>query len=149
MHSQEALRTARTLPGRTSSSRRSRHARACPNLQGMILSHGQCKERHKLLKEILKENDATKSIELREKYNKMRNEITNEKRASKRNFHTTQFEKNKSKSSKVWQDIRKLVNVKSVKTSSIKLMRDENIISDQTENANTFDTHFSKLGEKV
>jgi exonuclease III len=109
----------------------------------------KCKERDKLLKEILKEDDATKLTELREKYKKMRNEITNEKRASKRNFHTTQFEKNKSKSSKVWQDIRKLVNVKSVKTSSIKLMRDENIISDQTENANTFNTHFSKLGEKV
>ena len=109
----------------------------------------KCKERDKLLKEILKENDALKLTELREKYNKMRNEITNEKRASKRKFHASQFEKNKSKSTKVWQDIRKLVNVKSMKTSSIKLMKDDNIISDQTENANTFNRHFSKLGEKV
>ena len=109
----------------------------------------KCKERDKLLKEILKEDNSTKLVELREKYNKMRNEITNEKRTSKKEFHTAQFEKNKSKSSKVWQDIRKLVNVKSMKNSSIKLMKDDHIISDQTENANTFNNHFSKLGEKV
>ena len=109
----------------------------------------KCKERDKLLKEILKENDATKLVELREKYNKMRNEITNDKRRSKKTFFTTQFEKNKNKSSKVWQNIRKLVNVKSVKTSSIKLMNDDILVSDQTQNANTFNNHFSKLGEKV
>ena len=109
----------------------------------------KCKERDKLLKEILKEDNSTKLVELREKYNKMRNEITNEKRTSKKEFHTAQFEKNKSKSSKIWQDIRKLVNVKSMKNSSIKLMKDDHIISDQTENANTFNNHFSKLGEKV
>ena len=109
----------------------------------------KCKERDKLLKEILKEDDANKLAELREKYHKMRNEITNDKRTSKKDFYTTQFEKNKNKSSKVWQDIRKLVNVKSVKTSSIKLLKDDIIVSDQTQNANTFNNHFSKLGEKV
>ena len=109
----------------------------------------KCKERDKLLKDILKEDDPVVLSELRVKYNKMRNEITNEKRRSKKVFHTTQFEKNKNRSSKVWQNIRKLVNVKSAKTSSIKLMIDEKIISNQTENANTFNNHFSKLGEKV
>ena len=109
----------------------------------------KCKERDKLLKEILKEDDANKLAELREKYRKMRNEITNDKRTSKKDFYNTQFEKNKNKSSKVWQDIRKLVNVKSVKTSSIKLLKGDIIVSDQTQNANTFNNHFSKLGEKV
>ena len=109
----------------------------------------RCKERDKLLKDILKEDDPVRSIELRETYNKMRNEITNEKRRSKKAFQTAQFEKNKNKSSKVWQNIRRLVNIKSVKTSSIKLMIDDKIISDPTQNANTFNNHFSKLGEKV
>ena len=109
----------------------------------------KCKERDKLLKEITKEKDQTKIKSLREEYNKMRNQITNEKRKNKKAHEIAQFEKNKSKSSKVWQNIRKLVNVKSVKSSSIKLLIDEKIVSDQTQNANTFNTHFSRLGAKV
>ena len=109
----------------------------------------KCKERDKLLKEILKENDQAIINDLRVKYNKMRNEITSEKRKSKKAFHTTQFAKNSKKSSKIWQNIRKLVNVKSTKSSNIKLMIDDNIISDPTKNANTFNNHFSKLGAKV
>ena len=109
----------------------------------------KCKERDKLLKEILKEDDPTIVKILREKYNKMRNEITNEKRSSKKDFYTKQFEKNSNKSTKIWQNIRKIVNIKSVKASSIKLMIDDKIVSDSTQNANTFNDHFSKLGEKV
>ena len=109
----------------------------------------KCKERDKLLKEITKEDDPLKLQELRESFIQLRNEVTNEKRKSKKEFHTTQFEKNKNKSSKVWQDIKKLVNIKSVKKSNIKLMIDDKIVSDQTSNANTFNEHFSKLGAKV
>ena len=79
----------------------------------------------------------------------MRNAITNEKRNSKKNFNTAQFEKNKNKSSQVWQNIRKLVNVKSSKSSNIKLMIDDKIVSDPKQNANTFNLHFSKLGSNV
>ena len=79
----------------------------------------------------------------------MRNEITNEKRSSKKDFYTKQFEKNANKSSKIWQNIRQIVNIKSLKSSSIKLMIDDKIVSDSTQNANTFNDHFSKLGEKV
>ena len=109
----------------------------------------KCKERDKLLKYNLTEKNPSKMIVMREKYHKLRNEITNEKRKSKKEFDTAQFEKNKSNSSKVWQDIRKLVNVKSSKSSSIKLMIDDKIISDPKQNANTFNAHFSTLGSKV
>ena len=44
----------------------------------------KCRERDKLLKEILDENDPTKINDLRIKYNKMRNQITSEKRQSKK-----------------------------------------------------------------
>ena len=109
----------------------------------------KCKERDKLLKDITLESDPTKIIELRESYTQMRNEITNEKRKSKKDFHTAQFEKNKSKSSKVWQDIKRLVNLKSAKMSTIKLMDNDKIINNPTDNANTFNDHFANLGKKV
>ena len=44
----------------------------------------KCSERDSMLKDILKEHDSVILTELREKYNKMRNEITNEKRRSKK-----------------------------------------------------------------
>ena len=53
----------------------------------------KCKECDKLLKQVLNENDPDKSTEIREKFNKMRNEITKEKRKSKKEFNTAQFEK--------------------------------------------------------
>ena len=109
----------------------------------------KCKERDKILRDISNENDPTKSKELREVYSKLRNEITYEKRKSKKAYNVAQFEKNKSKSSLIWKDIRKLVNVKSTKTANIKLLIDDKIISNPSENANTFNNHFSKLGSKV
>ena len=109
----------------------------------------KCKDRDKLLKEILKEKESSKINDLREKYVKLRNEITSEKRQSKKDFHNSQFKENSSKSSKIWQSIRKLVNVKSTKSSNIKLMINDEIVSDPLTNANTFNSHFSKLGAKV
>ena len=53
----------------------------------------KCKECDKLLKQVLNENDPDISTEIREKFNKMRNEITKEKRKSKKEFNTAQFEK--------------------------------------------------------
>ena len=79
----------------------------------------------------------------------MRNEITRDKRNSKKSYNTDIFEKNKNKSSQVWQNIRKLVNVKAVKSSRIKLMMDKNIVNDSTEISNVFNNHFSTLGSKV
>ena len=109
----------------------------------------KCKERDKILKDIANEDDKNKANDLRKEFNKLRNEITNDKRKGKKAYNITQFENNKNKSSKIWQNIRKLVNVKSAKTSVIKLLIDDKIISDPTQNANTFNDHFSKLGAKV
>ena len=102
----------------------------------------KCDARDELLKSIKNETDPAKIDELRKKFTKMRNEITQEKRNGKREFHITQFEKNKDKSSSMWNSIRKLVNVKSSKKSTIKLMIDEDIVSDPSKIANIFNDHF-------
>ena len=109
----------------------------------------KCDARDELLKSIKNETDPAKIDELRKKFTKMRNEITQEKRNGKREFHITQFEKNKDKSSSMWNSIRKLVNVKSSKKSTIKLMIDDDIVSDPSKIANIFNDHFSSLGNKV
>ena len=85
----------------------------------------KCDERDSLLKEIKDENDPIRKKILRTNFNALRNQITKEKRQSKKNHFAVQFEKNKTTISNVWKCIRSLVNLKPSKKSSIKLM-DEN-----------------------
>ena len=83
-------------------------------------------------------------------YNSLRNQVTKDKRQSKKNHFAAQFEKNKNTISAVWKTIRSLVNLKPGKKSSIKLMdENQNIISDSKTIANIFNDHFSTLGAKV
>ena len=52
--------------------------------------------------------------------------------------------------SRIWKEIRSLVNVKPDKTSSIKILdENQNIISDSQKIANIFNDHYSTLGAKV
>ena len=110
----------------------------------------KCDERDNMLREIKSEEDPIRKKILRTNYNSLRNEITKEKRQSKKAYFAAQFEKNKNTVSAVWKSIRSLVNLKSGKKSSIKLMDDhQNIISDSKTIANIFNDHFSTLGAKV
>ena len=87
---------------------------------------------------------------MRTNFNAMRNQITKEKRQSKKNHFAVQFEKKKTTISNVWKCIRSLVNLKPSKKSSIKLMdENQNIISDSTTIAKIFNDHFSALGVTV
>ena len=57
---------------------------------------------------------------------------------------------NKDNSSKIWMEIRSLVNLKSNKTSSIKLLdANQNITSDSLKIANIFNDHYATLGSIV
>ena len=56
----------------------------------------KCKERDSILKSISNERDAAKQIILRNDYKKLRNEITNDKRKSKKSYYSSYFEKNKN-----------------------------------------------------
>ena len=52
------------------------------------------KERDSILKSISNERDAAKQIILQNDYKKLRNEITNDKRESKKSYYSSYFEKN-------------------------------------------------------
>ena len=91
----------------------------------------KCKNRDSILKSISKENDPIKKSALRNDYKKLRNEITKDKRDSKKSYYVTYFEKNKLKSSEIWKGIRNLVNDKN------------NLVSDQSKISHTFNGYIS------
>ncbi len=110
----------------------------------------KCKERDSILKSISKEIDPAQKIILRDIYKKLRNDITKEKRESKKAYYTAYFEKNKYKSTAIWKGIRSLVNVKSSKSSTIKLLdTNENLISDSKTVSDIFNNHFATIGSKI
>ncbi len=110
----------------------------------------KCDERDQLLKSISLETDPIKITDLRKEYKVLRNRITAEKRISKKAHFTEKFFENKDNSSKIWNEIRSLVNIKPAKTSSIKILdENQNILSDSLKIANIFNDHYSTLGAKV
>ena len=110
----------------------------------------KCKERDSILKSISKEIDPVQKIILRDNYKKNRNDITKEKRESKKAYYTAYFEKNKCKPNEIWKGIRSLVNVKSSKSSTIKLFdTNENLISDSKAVSDIFNNHFATIGSKI
>ena len=110
----------------------------------------KCEKRDLLLKNIKNETDPTKIESLRNEYKTIRNEITHDKRSSKKAHFTAYFDRNKNKSSDIWKGIRSIVNIKPTKTPSIKLMDEyKNLISDPLKISNIFNDHFSTVGEKV
>ena len=110
----------------------------------------KCDERDSLLNELKSEDDPIRKKILRTNYNSLRNQVTKDKRQSKKAYFAAEFEKNKNTVAAVWKSIRSLVNLKPGKKSSIKLMDDQqNIISDSKTIANIFNDHFSTLGAKV
>ena len=102
------------------------------------------------MQKISKENDPVKLDDLRVSYKILRNEITRERRNSKKDYYAAYFEKNMKKSSAIWKGIRNLVNVKKSSSSQMKL-RDQNgnLINDPERIANIFNNHFSTIGHKV
>ena len=110
----------------------------------------KCDERDRLLKEIKDVDDPVRKKILRTNFNALRNQITKDKRQSKKSYFASLFEKNKNTTSNMWKCIRSLVNLKPGKKSDIKLMDDnQNIISDSKTIAKIFNDHFSALGAKV
>ena len=90
------------------------------------------RDRDSILKIISRENDLVKKLNLRNDYKKLRNEITKEKRESKKAFFSAHFDKNKHKSFEIWKGIRTLANIKSSQSSSIKLLDgNNNLITDR------------------
>ena len=119
-----------------------------PWITNDILS--KCKIRESMLKGISKERDQIKKDELFNDYKKLRNEITNDKRNSKKAYYTTFFDDNKHKSSEIWKGIRSLVNIKASKKNNIKLVdENKNLINNPKIISNIFNEHFSTIGAKI
>ena len=78
------------------------------------------------LKSISVENDNGKLTILYNDYKKLRNEITKDKRDSKKVYFTAYFERNNNKSATIWKGIKSLVNIKSAKSCNIKLLDENN-----------------------
>lgn len=110
----------------------------------------KCANRDSILKSISQETDTTVINELRNEHKRIRNELTTEKRNSKKEYYQTFFEKNKQKSSEIWKGINQLINNKSQKTSVITLMgHDDNLISDPSRICTIFNNHFSSIGRNI
>ena len=69
-----------------------------------------------LLKSISVGNDNDKLTILHNDYKTLRNEITKDKRDSKKGYFTPYFESNKNKSATIWKGIKSLANIKSAKS---------------------------------
>ena len=110
----------------------------------------KCDKRDSILNDMRKEMDPLKKADLMKEYKILRNRVSEEKRQGKKNHNTLQFEKNKNKSKNIWKGIRSLVNIKTPRTSSIKLMdENDNLVSDPLQIANIFNNHYSTIGQKV
>ena len=107
-------------------------------------------DEYAILKSISNENDPTEKTILWDAFKKLRNEITKDKRDSKKSYFHSYFEKNKLKSAEVWKGIRSLVNIKASKSFSIKLLNENNnLISDPKIISNVFNDYFSSIGLKI
>ena len=110
----------------------------------------KCDERNILLKSIKEESDPIVLSQLRIQYKNLRNLITDEKKRNKKAHFAEKFIENKDNSSKIWKEIRSLVNLKPVKSSTIKILdENQNITSDSQKIANIFNEHYATLGSKV
>ena len=110
----------------------------------------KCDERNALLKRIKEESDPILLSQLRAQYKNLRNTITDEKRRNKKAHFAEKFIENKANSSKIWKEIRSLVNLKPTKSSTIKILdENKNITSDSQKIANIFNEHYATLGSKV
>ena len=85
----------------------------------------KCDERNILLKSIKEESDPIVLSQLRIQYKNLRNLIPDEKKRNKKSHFAEKFIENKDNSSKIWKEIRSLVNLKPAKSSTIKIL-DEN-----------------------
>ena len=108
------------------------------------------KERDKLFKSLCKEKDENRKLEIRANYKGLRNKITAKKREAKIKYYERYFENNKKKTAEIWKGINSLVNIKAANRSSFKLFdTNNNIISDQTNIANTFNDYFVNIGSNI
>ena len=87
----------------------------------------------------------------KENYNNFRNFVTNQIRASKRDYYFKLFEKFKNDTKSTWRAINKILNpAKSNKPLSIKKLITENeILTENLDIANAFNNFFCNIGKEI
>ena len=79
-------------------------------------------------------------------FKQLRNRINREITKAKIKYYTQYFDEYKNNTKKIWEGIRKIVNLKTVSQKTSQLHIDGKIIDDDKDIATSFNTFFSKVG---
>ena len=86
---------------------------------------------------------------MKKNYNTLRNKVNREIHKSKKDYYSNYFQNNLNNSKKVWEGIRKIVNIKKVSAKTSQLKVGNKIIENDKELATTFNEFFVNVGPKT
>ena len=103
-----------------------------------------------LKKKSCKTKDPTKKAELDAKHKKYKNLLTKLTRKSKDSHYKTFFNENKNSALKIWEGIKKIINIKPTnKSKTINLNINGNLTTDKIKIAKEFNTFFNTIPAKI
>ena len=107
--------------------------------------------RDKLLHKVIKMKNSPNKLSLQAEYKLLRNQIVELTKLSKQNFYNTYFTSNNGNLRKIWQGIKRIINIKSQSfdTPSCILHKDGNIVTDPKEISDCFAEQFTLVADKI
>jgi len=107
--------------------------------------------RDKLLHKVIKMKNLPNKLSLQAEYKLLRNQIVELTKLSKQNFYNTYFTSNNGNLRKIWQGIKRIINIKSQSfdTPSCILHKDGNIVTDPKEISDCFAEQFTLVADKI
>ena len=103
-----------------------------------------------LKKKSCKTKDSTKKAELEAKHKKYKKLLKNLTRKSKDSHYKTFFNENKNNALKIWEGIKKIINIKPTnKSKTINLDINGNLTTDKIKIAKEFNTFFNTIPAKI
>ena len=108
------------------------------------------KQRDPLFKLYIRLKNHERKEDAHLQYRKLRNEITELTKISKKLFYKNYFEENNKNLRKIWQGIKQIINVKS-KHSDIptSITVDNKQVTNTKDISNTFNNYFSNIAENI
>ena len=108
------------------------------------------RQRDKLFKIYVRLKNHERKNDIRAQYRKLRNDILQMVRTSKKNFYKNYFENNNKNLRKVWQGIKQIINIKSKLTDiPTCISSNDNLISCPKEISNKFNEYFSNIAGDI
>ena len=106
--------------------------------------------RNQLYGKIAKAKSHAEKTRIFQEFKRLRNEIVNITRISKKKFYSKYFSNNAKDMKKIWQGINEIVNVKSRQTSSINcISKNGKITTDPSEITEHFNDYFSTVASNI